>query len=1192
MGILDVEVLDSEALFEQSIAEPLAEARKYEDINLVVGIPFYNEVDTLPLVLKVAEDALLTINNAEKTMIICAGDPAGGEALEAMKELDLQIPHLGFLMHQGSNGRGMSIRAILELTNQLEADLVILTADIVGRGSGLQPGSIKHMLEPIQSEYDLVLTSFQRQYYEDLLGSLFLGPLLEAFYGYRITDPLSGTYAISHDMVEEYCTDIKFWGNLIQGFGIDPWLITTAITQDRRICEVPVGYKHGPASLDKLIYVFKDFTAFMFESIKRHEDLWRDKTLTLRTPDICGVGSFRDIVSAAQTYDTRALIHYFRNGFNQYRDLLAAACPQSLYAELEHSVTAPTRVFHLDGKVWANTTYNLLAYYSFASDTEKKDTLEALTAVFCGRMAGFLEHLETLQEELESEKNIYAAAIISSRAESMKEEQRRFFLQGRSYFLRIWKEKAKEHKPPIIPADYLEFIPGRPIVVPKCIRWRGGREIWVADLFNRLQARYTDKFHNFIEDDLLIAADSPSSVIASQIEEFMEELEQTFDQLCPGNVYTEEGTREAIEGVFQLLGGYPKIFGIKEEIFEEALFRFPPLNIMIPEGCHTPRELLNKMIPRDAITIANLIETRKWADRTLLWIVENISPEDMEEIELRPIILGEDLLGGSFKLGKISDLNKLTTRLVVSPLSKGIGGKYPKLRFVLFTGRQIMIAKQYSYLYQTYSRERRNLGTKIRNSLIGRFESTPFSAYNIFENFYHRELVKTIRILAQNITLTGHAGVAQLLNAMCNGYGVSQVLEDGTFIPCSAWTWASYSSKGGVGIPTPLSSHVEERWFNHDFLEEIYAELGFDPGEILQRITQSIGEGKADDDLLDVLLGLKTKDVTVVVQETQDYPPAKPLVRFPGNPLLSPIKDNPWESKYVLNPAAVRIKDKVYLLYRAYGDDEVSRIGLAVTDGYHVLERLPDPIFIPEVEEEKKGVEDPRVVIIGDELYMLYTAYDGVIAQIAAASISIDDFLNKRFYRWKRKGFAFQDIWDKDAFLFPEKINGKYIIYHRIEPSIWVTYMDELKFPVPAENHAIIMGPRPGKMWDFLKIGAGSQPIKTKYGWLMIYHGVDKERVYRLGVMLVPLDDPERVIYRSPNPILSPEAEYERGKPGETWVPNVVFTCGAVPAKDKEILDADDEILVYYGAADTYTCLATGRVGDLIPEEVRKEFEE
>jgi predicted GH43/DUF377 family glycosyl hydrolase len=1109
-------VLDSESLFEKSIAEPLEDARQYKNINLIVGIPFYNEVDTLPLVLRMVADSLVSMKISDKALIICAGDPAGEKALEAVKNMKLQVPHMQFLMLEGGNGRGMSIRALLELAEKLETDLAILPADIIGKGAGLQPGALQRMLKPLQYGYDLVLTSFRRQYFEDLLGKLFLGPLLETFYGYRISDTISGTYAISHDMVEEYCADIKFWVDHTQGFGIDPWLITTAIIQQRRICEVPLGFRMEYASLDKVTIVFKDFAAFMFESILREEEYWKEKRIVLRSPDICGLEPHQD-VPVSQTYETRALIHFFRNGFNQYRDLLATACPHDMYSDLERSVISPTRDFHLGGKTWANTVYSLLSHYRFAPDANKKDVLEALTAVYCGRMGGFLEHLEVLQDDLTSEKSTYASSIISSRAESMKDEQRRYFLHGSINFIRQWKEKSWKYKPPLIPADYLEFIPGKPIVLPKSIKWRREQEIWTADLFNRLQTRYSDKFHDFMEDDLHISADSSSKAITSRLEEYMEELEEIIDKLFPGNVYTEEGTREAVEAIFQSIDNL-KFFGIKEEIFEKALTRFHPLNIMIPEGCHTPRDLFDKMLPRDAVTLANLIETRKWADRILLWILDNLTPEDMEDVELKPLVLGESFRNGTFKLGKISDLNKLTTRQVISPLSKGIGGKYPKLRFFLFIGRQIMITQNYSFLYKTYARERKKLGLKIRNSLIGRFESTPFSAYNIFENYHHRELIRMVRILAQKMTLTGHGNEAQMLKAMCDGYGVSQVLEDGTFVPCSAWSWASYSSKGGTGIPTAMSSHVEERWFNHDLLEEIHAELGFDPGDILQRITQSIGDGKADDDLLDVLLGIKSKDVTVVAQEIQDYPPAKPLVRYPGNPILNPIKDNPWESKYVLNAAALRIKDKVYLLYRAYGDDEVSRIGLAVTDGYHVLERLPDPIFAPQTEQEKKGVEDPRVVIIGDRVYMMYTAYDGVIAQIAAASISIDDFINKKFYRWKREGLAFKDIWNKDAFLFPEKINGKYIIYHRIEPSIWVSYMDNLEFPVPKEGHSIIMGPRPGKMWDFLKIGAGSQPIKTKYGWLMIYHGVDKERVYRLGVMLVPLDEPERVIYRSPNP--------------------------------------------------------------------------
>jgi len=231
------------------------------------------------------------------------------------------------------------------------------------------------------------------------------------------------------------------------------------------------------------------------------------------------------------------------------------------------------------------------------------------------------------------------------------------------------------------------------------------------------------------------------------------------------------------------------------------------------------------------------------------------------------------------------------------------------------------------------------------------------------------------------------------------------------------------------------------------------------------------------------------------------------------------------------------------------------------------------------------GCEDPRLVLIGDRIWMLYTAYDGNLAQIAAASIKVDDFLERRFEAWQREGLAFKNIWDKDAIMFPEKIQGKYVLYHRIEPSMWITYMNEVEFPC-REQHAIIIGPRPGRMWDSLKIGAGAQPLKTIYGWLLIYHGVDHNYVYRLGVILVDLNDPQRVLYRSPNPILEPEEDYEVGLSG-AWVPNVVFTCGAVAGADKEVLEDDDEVLVYYGAADTSIGMASATVADLIPEKYR-----
>lgn len=1180
---------DLEALFNDSIKDAVLQAEAFNDVDVVIGIPFYNEKDILPEVLKVLEQGLAGLQDLSKSLIVCVGDPMGAETLAAIRLLDLKFPHLEFLMKPEISGRGASIRAILEIANMLEADAVIFAADLVREeGRGLQPHWISRLIEPIRKEYDFVVTSFQRHHFDELLGSLFTAPMLKIFYGYNVKGSLGDVYAISHDTVEDFCIDIKFWPDITRGFGIDPWLVSRAMSLNKKICEVELGGKPAKISFEKQMYVFKESARSFFECIKRDEGHWAGTRFIIRTPDVYSSTENND-APIQPAYSTLELTLY-RDSYIQYKNLYDATYYDSLCEGMGDRGLAPDKDLRIEGKTWADMVYRLLFKYWFAPGVSRDDILNALTFAFSARVSSFIETIQSVGEQLAGIKKVDINFIVSNELKWAKEEQRKDFLSLREPFMQRWLQKDLETKPSLIPAHYLEFIPGIPTVLPKKIEGRSGKVVFSEEMFNRLQSRYQEAFSGFIRDGLQTSENADSKTIIQRMKEFMSELEKTMEGLLPGNLYTEEGTRQITDGLFRLFHS-PLAFSIKDEVLREMLLRFPPINFMIPAGCKTPRELIKKMDVRDVVSLVNRVESRKYRDRSLLWILDNLRPDGMGEVEVRPIVVGEQVLGGLVELGNISNFNKLASRIVVRPLNKGMGGEYPRLRFILFVARQIMMAENYDILWRTYAKERKNLGGKILNSLVGRYETIAFSGHNIFENFHHRALVSQFRALSQRLADAGQQNKARLIKMMCDGYGLSQVLTDGTFLPCSVWSWASYSYKGGKGVPTPLSSHVEEKWFNHDFLEEIYEELGYDPGEIMKMVIQLIGEGRASENLLDVLLGIRPKAVTIVAQESQDYPPAKPLVRNEGNPLLSPIKEHPWESKYVLNTAAFRVKDKVYLLYRAHGDEDVSRIGLAVTDGHKVLERLPEPVFVPQHRTEKKGVEDPRVVIIDKKIYMLYTAYDGVIAQISAASIGLDDFLNKRFDKWERKGLAFQDIWDKDAILFPEKINGKYIIYHRIEPSVWVLHLDKLEFPAPKIEHSIILGPRSGWMWDSLKIGAGSQPIKTKYGWLLIYHGVDRNRVYRLGVLLVDLANPERLIYRSPNPVLSPETEYEIGKEGESWVPNVVFTCGAVPAKDKEVLDAEDEILVYYGAADTHICLATGRVGDLIPESVRQEAE-
>ncbi len=283
------------------------------------------------------------------------------------------------------------------------------------------------------------------------------------------------------------------------------------------------------------------------------------------------------------------------------------------------------------------------------------------------------------------------------------------------------------------------------------------------------------------------------------------------------------------------------------------------------------------------------------------------------------------------------------------------------------------------------------------------------------------------------------------------------------------------------------------------------------------------------------------------------------LQRHPTNPILLPHPLHPWESLNVFNAAVIHHNGLFHMLYRAQGLDYVSHIGYAVSeDGVHWA-RLDRPVLSPRDPWEVRGVEDPRVTEIDGVFYMTYTGYSpqGTRACLARSTNLIT---------WERMGVVLPDEDNKDHTLFPEKIGGRYAMLHRRPPDIWLAYSDDL---IHWTDHQIIMRPRPGT-WEHKKIGAGGPPIRTDAGWLIIYHAVDANHVYRLGAALLDLEDPSRVLARLDAPILEPR---------ETWeikgdVPNVVFACANV------VLDGT--LYVFYGGADRVMALATCPLEDLL----------
>ena len=303
------------------------------------------------------------------------------------------------------------------------------------------------------------------------------------------------------------------------------------------------------------------------------------------------------------------------------------------------------------------------------------------------------------------------------------------------------------------------------------------------------------------------------------------------------------------------------------------------------------------------------------------------------------------------------------------------------------------------------------------------------------------------------------------------------------------------------------------------------------------------------------------------------------LTRFEENPILTPIADHPWEKKAVFNPAALVEEDKIHIVYRAMSDDNTSVFGYAATkDGFHIDERLDDPIYVPREMFERNskvagnaGCEDPRITKIDGRYYMLYTAYDGEHPpRVAITSISLEDFLHKE-WRWAiPKLISPPDIDDKDACIFPKKINDKYVFLHRLQSGIWIDYVDDLHFY--EGNYLggkILFQPRE-KKWDSVRIGIAGPPIETEKGWLLLYHGITGEHHYLLGAALLKLDNPAEVISRLDYPIFTPDMKYEQ----EGQIPNVVFPCGAVVK--------NGDLFVYYGGADSVVGVATVSLGKLL----------
>ncbi len=297
--------------------------------------------------------------------------------------------------------------------------------------------------------------------------------------------------------------------------------------------------------------------------------------------------------------------------------------------------------------------------------------------------------------------------------------------------------------------------------------------------------------------------------------------------------------------------------------------------------------------------------------------------------------------------------------------------------------------------------------------------------------------------------------------------------------------------------------------------------------------------------------------------------------RYKKNPILT-ASMWPYKVNSVFNAASTIYKDKTLILARVEDMRGSSHLCKAISsDGFTKWKIDKHPTFLPkpdEYPEDIYGIEDPRIVKLENEdntYAITYTSFseNGPLVSLATTT---------DFESFRRYGTILPPD-DKDASLFPRKFKDRWVLLHRPSPvsnllgaHIWISFSNDMKH---WGDSVVLLPARKGSWWDAYKVGLGPQPIETSEGWLIIYHGVKTTAagsLYRLGLALLDLDDPNKVIRRSDEWVFGPTEEYERV--GD--VPDVTFPCG--------VIAKGDELIMYYGAADSSVAIATASIKEIL----------
>jgi hypothetical protein len=390
---------------------------KIGKVDLVIGIPFFHEGDTIINVIENVTKGLSDFYPSKKSLIVCVGNPEDNINKNIINKIDSiqeknNVIKICYLLP--IKGKGFALNSILELSKNLNA---IACAFIDADEKKITPVWPHLLVSPIlEKNYDFVSSRYSRNFSTSATTNNFAYPLITAIYGKKIRQPIGGEFAVSRKLIQIFLRNSGVWYTDIGTYGIDNWLTSTAIVNNAKMCEVDLGTKdHNPLDIVKRSCLFKQVSKTLFSQIRENISFWINIS-NIEENEIFGLLKNEIPPDVPEFYsDYRKYVDKFKEIFNKNQDICKNLLPQNIYKNLKKINSKDSEEFDFSPENWADSVYSFLEAY-LREANQKEEFWDSLLSLYLAQLGTHFKKAKNLSfEEIEKLVELQVSIFIKKR---------------------------------------------------------------------------------------------------------------------------------------------------------------------------------------------------------------------------------------------------------------------------------------------------------------------------------------------------------------------------------------------------------------------------------------------------------------------------------------------------------------------------------------------------------------------------------------------------------------------------------------------------------------------------------------------------------------------------------------------------------------------------------------------------------